>query len=136
MRQAREGVQLLDSMALMVDTKVAPEEIASRHPAAALLEAARATHALKDPAKLQHAALRRLSIALPPALCLAMSSRLMSGRKDVKKSGVYRARMMFDLAFALYSRSLLVNDESNLPRRPIFVWSDSSPQGGRDWLLT
>eukprot|EP00974_Lingulodinium_polyedra_P045741 4385260-Lingulodinium_polyedra.AAC.1 len=55
-----------------------------------------------------------------------------------KKSTIHHARLTFDLAFALHSRDVLFPKLPGGHQRcsvPFYGWADSSPQGGKDWLL-
>ena len=50
------------------------------------------------------------------------------------KSTVRRARFLFAIAFALAMRPMFASHA--LPRMVYCSWCDSSPQGGRDWLIS
>ena len=101
-RETERSITLLEAIAVTVDSKLAPEELMQKHPAAHLIECVRAAHVLTSARHLEFVALRSLSIACPPLLCAAMTKRVTEGKLMIKKTTMYRARLMFDLAFALY----------------------------------
>ena len=134
-QRLRKHVQFLEDLALSISGSGSADQSmmgTRKHSATQLVMQLQAAALLKNGSMLQSIVRKAICIATPAAL--AMSLLRMLNERNVILSGasIRRARFAFDCAFALHMRSEF---QQLGPVRPCFIWADSSPQGGRDWLL-
>jgi hypothetical protein len=100
-----------------------------------LLECLILSFNLRSASKL-HASVHQALRLLPPAWQKSISTILSSSQSTMASAAtISRSRLTIDIAYMIYMRrqfeSLITND-----RAPVcFAMFDSSPQGGRNWLL-
>ena len=104
-----------------------------QQPASQLIECVLAAAHLSKQSNLEHVVQKAVFIACPPALAPMLVKRLRSN-VVYKKDTINRGRLALDAALALHSRTIFAPPDLSPPPL-LFVWADSSPQGGRDWLL-
>ena len=103
-----------------------------KHSATQLVMQLQAAALLKNGSMLQSIVRKAICIATPAALAMSLLRILNERNVILSGASIRRARFAFDCAFALHMRSEF---QQLGPVSPCFIWADSSPQGGRDWLL-
>ena len=76
--------------------------------------------------------------AFPPEVARQLL-QLLEGMPVPHAASISRWRLQVDVAFMLWQRkqhAAMVSRDDDAGDIPLYVLSDSSPQGGRDWLLT
>ena len=133
---AQSNVRFLENFAHSIDpAQLLRQE--RRYSAFALIESVCLSDMLRRARNLREIVRRALPLVLPAALAEVGIARLHVGGIP-RTSTARRARTLFDVAYMLFMRDLLV--PSPPPRRTpaltFFAWCDSSPMGGRNWLLS
>ena len=127
--QLVSDVQFLESVAASVSSNPHGSDLGRMRPAESLIECLRGAHLLSNRGEFINVVRHGIRLVLPPALARALETRMQQGHLVLKKSAIIRGRFGFDCAFALLCRT-------ELPAGGTwYAWADSSPQGGRDWLL-
>ena len=104
----------------------------SRYLAESLIHAVIGSSMLKNRSRLQDIAMHCIKLTVPEQMrsaCLEATQRIILNMPS--PSAARRAQLSLDLAFMRHWRSMLASRSVHL-----YLWVDSSPQGGRDWLLS
>ena len=125
-------IRFLEGAAAAVDPAAARSQQLGRREieSEALIECLRIAQFLTNAGMLDQVVRNSLRLTCPPFLAQALENRLNGTRTVAKRTTIFRSRLAFDAALALTMRDVL--------KEPllIYMWADSSPQGGHDWLLS
>ena len=122
-------VALLDRLSLTFQPPVTMHE-RYKFSSKALIDWLHAASLLRNRSKLKQAVELCVPHVIPVACQEMVRSSLDSATPVPSRESIRRARFLFDGGLAMRARDLF------LPQLPLYVGSDSSPQGGANWLLT
>ena len=128
------AVHKLDAVSHSLSGKALLDDVGPKHSAIQLVEILAVSQVLANQEELANVVRKCVALAVPPAFQSASFAKLQRHGKSVpSRRSVHRAQFTFDVAWALHSRRFYSQSEEC----PVafFFWADSSPQGGRDWML-
>jgi hypothetical protein len=103
----------------------------SRYEAIAIIHTVCASYALKRRDHLKNTVRTCISLVLPPVIKDSLLHCIDSGRfRLMSKTSLWRYAFRLDVAFARLNW-----DRFDATSSVFYLWADSSPQGGRNWLL-
>ena len=93
-----------------------------------------AAHGLKNQAKLGDQ-VRMCTLSSFPKDVLALVDAIIDvqSKKVLSQAAITKNRFMFDCAYAVFMRDVLVPGEKT---EWLYLWLDSSPQGKTNWLMS
>ena len=103
-----------------------------------LVALVRSGHLLKNRRNLPDILAFLLPVCLPLFLQRPMQEAIRQGGVLPSRMTMTRARFVFDVALSMHARGLYfstLGGHEDTQAKVIYVWADSSPQGGRNWLL-
>ena len=105
----------------------------ARYPIAKLIQAIRSAWLLRSSGNLKEAIRLMVPTACPPLLAPLLLKYMDEPLAIPSKRTIARGRINLDLSFELSMR--LTFCPRGLPCPKYWVWDDSSPMGGNNWLL-
>ena len=106
----------------------------SRYPTFQLIEGLRACWLLRSSDKLKLISHRLVNLYCPPVLQSHVHEMIDRVGTVPHRSTISRARVALDLGYAYCMRDVFCPEKG--PSPTWWLWADSSPMGGTDWLIT
>ena len=104
-----------------------------QYPAAKFIDSLRGAWLLRNSRDLKDIAKRVVAVCAPSVMQSSLLARLDEAMVMPSRASLHRGRIILDVSYALSMRSVF----SPLTTSPPvwWMWADSSPMGGADWLL-
>ena len=128
-------VSVLDLLADALEPRSSTTQRRLRHKAIELIATLRQAAFLKQRKGLLESLRGSIELTVPALLRPMFHARLTEPGVIPSEKSVRTARFIFDVAFAMYWRQRNDAAQSSARPSPIYLWADSSPQGGRNWLM-